>query len=119
MLLKTELTFVEAVKESRTGRMQELKRLGRYLVKNKSCVLTYARQTSDETLQVHVDSDWLEICLEEKHDRCDREKRQTFVATHVMFAGRLSHYRAEKLSITLWFEERVRAWEFNHITKTG
>ena len=31
---------------------------GRYLVKNKRCVLTYARQTSDETLQVHVDSDW-------------------------------------------------------------
>ena len=40
------------------GHMQELKRLGRYLVKNKRCVLTYARQTSDETLQVHVDSDW-------------------------------------------------------------
>ena len=38
--------------------MQELKRLGRYLVKNKRCVLTYARQTSDETLKVHVDSDW-------------------------------------------------------------
>ena len=38
--------------------MQELKRLGRYLVKNKRCVLTFARQTSDETLQVHVDSDW-------------------------------------------------------------
>ena len=38
--------------------MQELKSLGRYLVKNKRCVLTYARQTSDETLQVHVDSDW-------------------------------------------------------------
>ena len=35
----------------------ELKRFGRYLVKNKRCVLTYARQTSDETLQVHVDSD--------------------------------------------------------------
>ena len=38
--------------------MQELERFGRYLVKNKICVLTYARQTSDETLQVHVDSDW-------------------------------------------------------------
>ena len=37
--------------------MQELKRLGRSLVKNWRCVLTYARQTSDETLQVHVDSD--------------------------------------------------------------
>ena len=41
-----------------SGHMQELKRLGRYLVKNKRCVLTYARQTSDETLQVYVDSDW-------------------------------------------------------------
>ena len=46
------------MKEPRSGHMQELKRLGRYLVKNRRCVLTYARQTSDETLQVHVDSDW-------------------------------------------------------------
>ena len=46
------------MKEPRSGHMQELKRLGRYLVKNKRCVLTYARQVSDETLQVHVDSDW-------------------------------------------------------------
>ena len=45
------------MKEPRSGHMQELKRLGRYLVKNKRCVLTCARQTSDETLQVHVDSD--------------------------------------------------------------
>ena len=45
------------MKEPRSGHMQELKRLGRYLVKNKRCVLTHARQTSDETLQVHVDSD--------------------------------------------------------------
>ena len=46
------------MKEPRSGHMQELKRLGRYLVKSKKCVLTYARQTSHETLQVHVDSDW-------------------------------------------------------------
>ena len=39
--------------------MQELKRLGRYLVKNRRCALTYARQTSEATLQVHVDSDWV------------------------------------------------------------
>ena len=45
------------MKEPRSD-MQELKRLGRYLVKNRRCVLTYARQTSDATLQVHVDSDW-------------------------------------------------------------
>ena len=46
------------MKEPRSGHMQELKWLGRYLVKNRRCVLTYARQTSDATLQVHVDSDW-------------------------------------------------------------
>ena len=46
------------MKEPRSGHMQELKRLGRYLVKNRRCVLTYARQTSDATSQVHVDSDW-------------------------------------------------------------
>ena len=45
------------MKEPRSGHTQELKRLGRYLVKNRRCVLTYARQTSDATLQVHVDSD--------------------------------------------------------------
>ena len=46
------------MKEPRNGHMQELKRLGRYLVKNRRCVLTCVRQTSDATLQVHVDSDW-------------------------------------------------------------
>ena len=44
------------MKEPRSGHMQELKRLGRYLVKNRRCVLTCARQTSDETLQVHVET---------------------------------------------------------------
>ena len=43
------------MKEPRSGHVQELKRLSRYLVKNRRCVLTYARQTSDATLQVHVD----------------------------------------------------------------
>ena len=38
--------------------MQEVKRLGRSLVKNRRCVLTCARQTSEATLQAHVDSDW-------------------------------------------------------------
>ena len=45
------------IKEPRSGHMQELKRVGRYLMKNRRCVLTYARQTSEATLQVHVDSD--------------------------------------------------------------
>ena len=44
----------------------ELKRLGRYLVKNKRCVLTYARQTSEATLQVHVDCDWAGDCSKER-----------------------------------------------------
>ena len=46
------------MKEPRSGHMQELKRVGRYLVKNRRRVLTYARQMSDATSQVHVDSDW-------------------------------------------------------------
>ena len=54
------------MKEPRSGHMQELKRLGRYLVKNRRCVLTYARQTSDATLQVHVDSDWASDLLGRK-----------------------------------------------------
>ena len=45
------------MKEPRSGHMQELKRFGRYLVKNRRCVLTFSRQTSDATLQVHADSD--------------------------------------------------------------
>ena len=70
------------MKEPRSGHMQELKRLGRYLVKNRRCVLTCARQTSDATLQVHVGSDWAG-----EHDRGDCEERQALVATHVMFAN--------------------------------
>ena len=42
------------MKEPRSGHMQELKRFGRYLVKNRRCVLTYARQTSDATTGVIV-----------------------------------------------------------------
>ena len=38
------------MKEPRSGHMQELTRLGRYLAKNRRCVLTYARQMSDATL---------------------------------------------------------------------
>ena len=67
--------------------MQELKRLGRYLLKNRRSVMRYARQTSDETLQVHVDSDWAGDLLGRKSTTgVDDWKRQTFVETHVMFA---------------------------------
>ena len=45
------------MKQPRSGYMSELKRLGRYLTKNKRCVLTYPRQTSAVSLQVHVDFD--------------------------------------------------------------
>ena len=44
-------------------------------------------KTSDAMLQVHVDSDWAGDLLGRKSTTWrDREKRQTFVATHVMFA---------------------------------
>ena len=66
------------MKEPRSGHMQELKRLGRYLVKNRRRVLTYAGQTSDATLQVHADSDWSwRFAWKKEHDRRDREKRRT------------------------------------------
>ena len=86
------------MKEPRSGHMQELKRLGRYLLKNKRCVLTYARQTSDATLQVHVDSDWAGDVLGRKSTTgvivricCD--------TCHV--CTRLLHCQVEKLNTTL------------------
>ena len=54
------------MKEPQSAHMQELKRLGPYLVKNRRCALTYARQTSEATLQVHVDSDWAGDLLRRK-----------------------------------------------------
>ena len=86
--------FAEAVKcltrhmkVPRSGHMQELKRLGRYLVKNRRCVLTYARQSSDATLQVHVDSDWAGDLLGRKSTTGVIVRRgKHFVATHVTFA---------------------------------
>ena len=45
------------MKEPRSGHMIEPMRLGRFLTKNKTCVLTSSRQTSDVSLPVHVDSD--------------------------------------------------------------
>ena len=46
------------MKEPRSGHMQDLKRLGRHLARNRRCVLANARQSPEATLQVHVDSDW-------------------------------------------------------------
>ena len=45
------------MKKPLSEHMQELTRLGRYLVKNRRCALTYSRQTSEATLQVHVHSE--------------------------------------------------------------
>ena len=75
-------------KEPRSGHMQELKRLRRFLVKNRRCVLTHARQTIDATLQVHVDSDWAGDLPNTCFDTC-----------HV--CRRLLRYQTEKLSTTL------------------
>ena len=52
----------------------------------------------------------------EEHDRGDREKRLTFVATHVMFAVTK---RRSWASTPLCSEKRARVWEFNHIVKIG
>ena len=53
-------------------------------------MLTYARQTSDATLQVHVDSDWASDLFGRKSTTgviC--QEILTFVETHVMLAGAL------------------------------
>ena len=61
------MKFLERhMKEPRSGHMQGLNRLCQCLVKINRWVLTYARQTSDETLQVHMDSDWAGGLLERK-----------------------------------------------------
>ena len=73
------------MKEPRSGHMQELMRLGRCLVKNKRCVLTQARQTSDATLQVHVDSGTTGVIHLLRHMSC----LQTLVAKS---SGETEHY---------------------------
>ena len=76
------------IKEPRSGHMQELKRLGRYLVKNRRCVLTYARQTSEATLQVHVDSDWVGDLLGRKSTTGVIVRRGKHLSRHMfMFAN--------------------------------
>ena len=53
------------MKEPRSAIMQDVKMLGRYLGKNRRCVLTYARHTSEATLQVHVSRNGPVMCSEE------------------------------------------------------
>ena len=64
--------------------MKELKRLGRYLVKNRRCVLTYARQTSDATLQVRVDSDWVGDLLGRKSTTSVIVRRGKHLLRHML-----------------------------------
>ena len=92
--------FTRHVKDSRSAHMQALKRLGRYLVKNRRSMLTYARQMSDATLQVQMDSDWAGDLLGRKSTTGVIVKRgkhllrhmsclQTFVA---LSSGEAEHY---------------------------
>ena len=73
------------MKEPRSGHMQELKRLGRCLVKNKRCVLTHARQTSDATWQAHVDSDWAGDLLGRKSTTGVIVRRGKHLLRHMSF----------------------------------
>ena len=81
--------------------MQEFKRLGRYLVKNRRCVLTYARQTSDATLQVHVDSDWAGDLLGRKSTTGVIVRRGKHCCDTCHVCRRLLHCQVEKLNTTL------------------
>ena len=67
------------------ARTQEV---GSILVKNRRCVLTYARHTSEATLQVHADSDWAgDLFGRKEHERGDCQERQPLAETHIMFAN--------------------------------
>ena len=79
------------MKEPRSGHMQELKMLGRYLAKKRRCVLTHARQTSDATLQVHVDSDWAGDMLGRKSTTSVNVRRGKHLLRD-MSSGEAEHY---------------------------
>ena len=89
------------IKEPRSGHMQELERLGRYLLKNRRCVLTYARQTSEATLQVHVDSDWVGDLLGRKSTTGVIVRRGKHLSRHMSCLQTLVAIKAEKPSTTL------------------
>ena len=105
------------MKEPRSGHMQELKRFGRYLVKNKRCVLTYARQTSDATLQVPVDSDWAGDSLGRKSTTGVIVRRGTHTCCDTC------HVCKTLVALSSGEAEYSRSvhelGKFNHITKTG
>ena len=61
----------------------------------------------------------LEICLEGRARQVWSWEEANICCDTCHVCRRLLHCQAEKLSITLWSDERVRVWEFNHITKIG
>ena len=85
------------MKEPRSGHKSLLKRLGRLLTKNKRCVLTYARQTSEGTLQVRVDSEWAGDLLGRKSTTGRLSVEATTCRDTCRAGKRLLHYQAEKL----------------------
>ena len=107
------------MKEPRSGHMQELKRLGRCLVKNKRCVLTYARQTSDETLQVHVDFDWAGDLLGRKSTTSVKVRRSKHLLRHMSCLQTLVASSTKEAEDHALIRGACTPWEFNHITKTG
>ena len=80
--------FTRRMKVPRSGHVSELQRLGRSMPKSKRCVLTCPRQTSDVSLQVHVDSEWVRDLLgKESATGGECQMRQTLVKTHVVFTN--------------------------------
>ena len=75
------------MKEARSGHMQELKRLGRYLVKQEMRVDVCTTNVGCNVAGVCGLSLCRRSARKKEHDWGDREERQTFVGTHVMFAN--------------------------------
>ena len=121
------IDFAEAVtcltrhmKEPRSAIVQELKRLGRYLVKNRRYVLTYARQTSEAPLHVHVDSDWASDVLGRRSTTGVIVRRCKNMLRHMSCLQTLaapSNGEAEDWALIRG--ACTSAWAFNHTTKTG
>ena len=75
----------ERVTEWTHARTQEVRSM---LGEKQRCVLTYARQTSHATLQVHVDSDWAGDLLGKKeHDRGDCQRHMSCLQTLVALSS--------------------------------
>ena len=73
----------ETHERARSGHMSELEKLGRYLTKNKRCMLTDPRQKSVASVQVHVDSDWARDLLGRKSTTGVIVKRSNYLLRHM------------------------------------